>query len=251
MLEVLTIPTYIILGIASFFAGLLNALAGGGTFFTLPALFYVGLPPVSANATNASVLLPGYLGTVFGLRNSLDSINKRQLAILMSIVVVGAIIGSYALINTSDKLFRELAPFLILLATFLFISGPRITKFNESASNNSFLERVGVFAVSGYGGYFNGGLGIALMAIFSMSGNQNLKQMLALKSLFSLLLTSISVIAFSLAELIHWPLALGMMFFSVLGGYSGSYIARKVSSQKLNILIVFVGLSVSVLLFIN
>lgn len=249
-MEILNIEIYFLLGLASLCAGFLNALAGGGTFFTLPALLYAGLPPVIANATNASILLPGYLGAVIGLRNSLTKVDKFRLFLLVLLVILGSLIGAFLLIVTPNTVFRELAPWLILLATLLFFLGPVLTKYTDNFIKNNSIEKIGLLTVSTYGGYFNGGLGIALMAIFSVSGNKNFDEMLALKSLFSFILTLVSVIIFSFAGLIFWPLALGMMILAMLGGYAGGYAALSLSSQFVNKFVIVVGLIISALLFI-
>ena len=249
-MEVLNIEVYLLLGLASFCAGFLNALAGGGTFFTLPALLFAGLPPVTANATNAAVLLPGYLGAVLGLKKSLDKVDKSRLLLLLLFVISGSLIGSFLLINTPNIVFRRLAPWLILLATLLFVVGPVLSKFTNDFLENVSLERIGLLVVSGYGGYFNGGLGIALMAVFSVSGNKDMEEMLALKSLFSSVMTFVSVIAFTVAGLVFWPLALGLMVLTTFGGYLGAYAALSLSSKFVNKFVIFVGLTVSALLFI-
>lgn len=249
-MEMLNIETFLLLGVASFSAGFLNALAGGGTFFTLPTLLYVGLPPVTANATNASILLPGYLGAVMGLRKSLIKIDKYRLLLLLLFVITGALGGAFLLIQTTDIFFRDLVPWLILVATVLFLIGPIIAKYTKDLLENTLIERLGILLVSSYGGYFNGGLGIALLAVFSVSGNKNIEEMLALKALFSFVLTLVSVIVFSMAGLVFWPLALGMMILAALGGYIGGFTALRLPSKVINTFIIFVGLTMSTILFI-
>ena len=100
-MESLWISNYLLIGIAAFFAGMLNALAGGGTFLTLPSLIFIGVPPVAANATSASALLPGYLGAAFGYKDIFKEINKMYLTKLLVLVIIASIFGAFLLVKTA------------------------------------------------------------------------------------------------------------------------------------------------------
>ena len=177
--------------LAAFFAGGLNSLAGGGSFITLPALLYTGISPVLANTTSAAVLLPGYLGSVVGFKNTFSSIELKRLIPLLVLTIVFSIGGASFLINSSDEFFLKLIPFLILIATLLFLFNP--TSEQVVAVRRNWLQKFSLSIVSIYGGYFNGGLGIALLSVLSLGTEFSLKQMSAIKSLLSFLITSVSV----------------------------------------------------------
>mgnify|MGYP002855603411 CR=1 FL=1 len=115
--------------LAAFMAGILNSLAGGGSFITLPALLFIGIPPVLANTTSAAVLLPGYLGSVFGFKKTYRTIQIRSLIPLLIVTLIFSVGGAYLLINSSDEFFLKLIPLLIMAATLLFIINPNF--FNK------------------------------------------------------------------------------------------------------------------------
>ena len=185
--------------LAAFLAGGLNALAGGGSFITLPALLFTGIPPVVANTTSAAVLMPGYLGSVVGFKNTFSRIEYKKILPLLSISIICSVGGAISLINTSNEFFLKFIPFLILIATLMFIINPSSNQTHSSTSSG-FLRNTGLALVSTYGGYFNGGLGIALLSVLSLGKEFTLKQMSAIKSFLSFMITTVSVIIFFLND---------------------------------------------------
>ena len=229
--------------LAAFFAGGLNSLAGGGSFITLPALLYTGISPVLANTTSAAVLLPGYLGSVFGFKKTFSTIEIKRLIPLLSLTIIFSIGGASLLINSSDEVFLKIIPFLILLATFLFIFNP--VSGDGGGHSKNWYQRFGLSFVSVYGGYFNGGLGIALLSVLSLSREFSLKQITAIKSLLSFLITSVSVTVFLLNGFIVWSYVLFMMIFSIAGGFVGAKLTEVLPSRVVRTFIIFIGLSLS------
>ena len=240
-----------ILGIASFGAGMLNALAGGGTFLTLPALLFVGLPPVSANTTSTAAILPGYASAAFGFRNTLIQISRKRLVTLIAATIVGSLIGANLLLETSNEVFRTLAPFLILFASGLFLLGPKLRQWVDKRGSSNAVGLVGMGVLSSYGGYFNGGLGIALISVLSLSGSKDLNEANGLKSLLSVVITAVSVSVYAQSGSIEWPTALGMMLFCAAGGYSGARLALNLPTNLLRHFIVVLGLLMSAALFLT
>ena len=161
--------------LAAFFAGGLNSLAGGGSFITLPALLSTGVPPVLANTTSAAVLLPGYLGSVVGFKRTYSTLQISKIFPIFFIACIFSIVGATLLVNSSDEFFMKFIPFLIFFATLMFLRKPN-TDSNRDAHPKNFLSRVFLAFVSSYGGYFNGGLGIALLSALSLDTRFNLKQ---------------------------------------------------------------------------
>lgn len=243
--------TTLILIAAGFFAGVLNTIAGGGTFLTFPALVYAGIPPVAANATSAVAVFPGYLGGAAGFRRELRGFARPLLIRITAMTLVGGFAGSLLLLVSSNDAFSAVVPFLLLVATAGFAFGDRI---QEWARNSRFGLRphgsVGVVLVSIYGGYFNGGLGIMLLALFSMWGMRDLNLMNGLKSGLSFALSAISVVTFAAAGLVEWPQAAIMMAAATVGGYAGAYVARLLPKTVVRAIVIAIGLSMSAVFFL-
>lgn len=227
---------------AAFGAGVLNTIAGGGTFLTFPALVFTGVPPVIANATSSVAVFPGYLGGALGFRQELAQMDRAQMLRLSVITLAGGLCGALLLMVSSNAAFSVVVPFLLLGATLAFLLGDRIRAFAAARSRAVTPQgALGLFAVSLYGGYFNGGLGILLLALFSLWGMSNLHQMNGLKSGLSFLLTAISVAVFAVAGLVSWPQAIVMMLASTAGGYLGAPLARLLPRSVIRAIVGLIG----------
>ena len=237
--------------LAAFMAGILNSLAGGGSFITLPALLFIGIPPVLANTTSAAVLLPGYLGSVFGFKKTYKTIQIRSLIPLLIITLIFSVGGAYLLINSSDEFFLKFIPLLIMAATLLFIINPSYEEEIEK-SNSTLLKKFGLSLISTYGGYFNGGLGIALLSVLSLDSEFSLKQISAIKSSLSLMITLVSVSIFFLNDFIVWSYVFFMMIFSILGGFLGARVTEALPTIYVRRFIILVGVLLSFsLMYLN
>lgn len=242
--------SWLLLIIAAFFAGILNSIAGGGSFLTFPALVFAGIPPVSANATSAMAVFPGYLGAAAGFRRELISFDKIKLRSYFLIAGIGGVIGSLLLLVTSNAFFSLIVPWLLLFATMVFAMGRLLTGWLQALKIElNKADHLILMAVSIYGGYFNGGLGIILLAAFITFGMTDLNLMNGLKNGLSLVLSTVSVITFAVAGLVQWPQALIMMLSSTLGGYLGAYIAKALPQGFLRILITGIGLIMTIVFF--
>ncbi|MBT8459380.1 MAG: sulfite exporter TauE/SafE family protein [Boseongicola sp.] len=240
----------ILIAIAAFGAGVLNTLAGGGTFLTFPALVYVGVPPILANATSAVAVFPGYLAGAVGFRKELGTLERSSVIRLTVITLLGGLTGALLLLVTTDDAFSTIVPFLLLFATFVFLFGPQIRAFAAAWSRSVANEgALGLFLVAVYGGYFNGGLGIVLLALFALWGWGDLNKMNGLKNWLSFALSAISVATFAVAGLVVWPKAAVMMVFAVLGGYLGAPLARAIPARVLRMIVAAVGFGMSAVFF--
>jgi len=241
----------LLLASAGFAAGALNAIAGGGSFLTLPALLVAGLPPIVANATSALAVSPGYLGSTLGFRAELAQLPRRRLLRETLLSAAGGVLGALLLLLTPSEVFRGLIPWLLLFATALFLLGPWLARRLVQAGSETEpgWRNPGLLAVATYGGYFNGGLGILLMALYSASGEKNLHTANALKNLNSLVLSLLSVLTFVLAGVIAWGPALLMMATATAGGYVGARHARRLSMRSVRAVVVCTGLVMSALFF--
>ena len=242
----------LILLAAAFLAGAMNAVAGGGSFLTLPALIYAGVPPVAANATGTVALLPGYASGVYGYRQDLTPVGTLSLPLLSVVSLVGGLAGAGLLLVTPDSVFRDIVPWLLLLATGLFAFGNMLAQRLRSLGLHGNGAMLGtLFAVSVYGGYFNGGLGILLLAQLSLFGMTDLNAMNGLKNLFSAVLTAIAVVAYAAGGAVEWPKALLMTVAAVAGGYVGARVGRKIPKPVLRTGIIAVGLVMSAVFFLK
>ena len=242
----------IILLAAAFLAGAMNSVAGGGSFLTLPALIYAGVPPVAANATGTVALLPGYASGVYGYRQDLTPIGSLSLPLLSVGSLAGGLAGAGLLLVTPDSVFRDIVPWLLLLATGLFAFGNMLAQRLRSLGLHGNGAMLGtLFVVSVYGGYFNGGLGILLLAQLSLFGMTDLNAMNGLKNLFSAVLTAIAVVAYAAGGAVEWREALLMTVAAVAGGYVGARVGRKIPKPVLRTGIIAVGLVMSAVFFLK
>jgi uncharacterized membrane protein YfcA len=245
--------TYPLLLVAAFAAGVLNAVAGGGSFLTFPALVFAGVPPIMANATSALAVSPGYLGSTLGFRPELRALPARRLWRETALAAVGGVAGALLLLVTPATLFVGIVPWLLLFATVLFAAGPRIARrAAASSSSGQGLARwrePGLLAVAIYGGYFNGGLGILLMALYTLTGESRIHTVNALKNLNSLVLSWLAVGAFVLAGAIAWKEGLLMMVAATAGGYFGARWSRRLPAHWVRAGVIATGLVMSALFF--
>lgn len=234
--------------LAAFGAGVLNAIAGGGSFLTFPALVFAGVPPVAANATSAMAVSPGYLGSTLGFRPELRTLPAALLWRETGIAALGGLLGAGLLLVTPAKVFSGIVPWLLLLATALFAFGPSLARLSGGAGHPRW-RLPGLLAVTIYGGYFNGGLGILLMALYTLAGESRLNTVNALKNLNSFVLSLLSVLAFAFAGAIAWPQAVWMMLWATVGGWAGAHLAKRLPVRWVRSLVIATGLVMSGVFF--
>ncbi len=239
---------WLLTGGAAFAAGVLNAIAGGGSFLTFPALVFAGVPPLAANATSAMAVSPGYLGSTWGFRSELQALPRALIQREVIVAAVGGVIGAGLLLLTPARIFTGLVPWLLLLATVLFAAGPLLAKRNSGQGQPAW-RLPGLLGVAIYGGYFNGGLGILLMALYTLTGESRLNTVNALKNLNSFVLSLLSVLAFALAGAIVWPQAIWMMVLATAGGWAGARLAKRLPIQWVRWLVIATGLAMSAVFF--
>jgi len=244
---------FAVLAAAAFGAGVLNAIAGGGTFLTFPALVWAGVPPIAANATSALAVCPGYLGSTLGFRAELAALPRALLAREALLCAIGGVIGALLLLVTPAQVFARVVPWLLLFATGLFAVGPRLSRWAGGAHGAGLarLRLPGLAAVAVYGGYFNGGLGILLMALYLVVGETRLDTVNALKNLNSFVLSVVSVAAFALGGAIVWREALLMALFATLGGFAGARLAKRLPTAWVRAIVIVTGLVMSALFFLR
>lgn len=237
-------------------AGALNALAGGGSFLTFPALVAAGVPPLAANATSAVAVSPGYLGSAWGFRQELARIPARRRVHEALVCAAGGAVGAGLLLVTPEKVFSALVPWLLVVATLVFALGPAWLARRKAAraegaeaAVSPALRLSGLALVAVYGGYFNGGLGILLMALYTLAGEPSVHVSNALKNLNSLVLSLFSVGMLAGAGIVWWPQALAMAVAATLGGWIGARVARRLPVSWVRAAVVVTGAVMSAVFF--
>lgn len=225
--------------------GAANAIAGGGTFFSFPALLAAGVPPVMANATNSFAIWPGNAIALFSYRDELGK-HRTSLPWLLSAGLLGGGLGGWLLVQSSDRSFMNLVPVLMLVATAAFAFKSRMLAFiryflAHSHHSHRILTIVLTFLVGLYGGYFNAGLGIMLLAALSLGGIEDHHELNGMKNLVSVSVSTFSVIVLVISGAISWPHAWVTLLGAILGGYLGGRYARRISKSWLERIVIGMG----------
>ena len=237
---------FLLLGIGVL-GGVWNAVAGGATLFTFPALMAAGLPPLVANATNFLALLPSNAAALPAYAKELRQVGPA-LVPLAVVSGLGAILGSVLLIFSDPALFERLIPGLILMATLLFACGEAVrAKLLALAggTRTGLLVYAGLFLASIYGGYFGAGLGIILLAVAQIMGYSDFHVANAIKNLLATSFSILSIVVFGVGGLIAWPQAFTMMVGRTVGGYLGGRLAKYANPRLLRGAVILFGFALS------
>ena len=239
---------------AGFIAGLMNAVAGGGTIVTFPALIFAGISSIGANATSTVALLPGTLAGVAGYRRMLPAVWK-WIRMFSAVSIVGGLAGAVLLTKTPEPVFDRLVPYLILFATILFTARGFFTRLFHLEAGRSISSRWLITAVifqtlvSVYGGYFGAGIGILMLASLGMLGFENIHEMNAVKNVLAFLINAIAAGYFIYKGLIVWPAAGIVAAGAIAGGYSGAHFSQKVPQLAVRFSITAIGLLITAVMF--
>ena len=240
----------LLLIVSAFCAGVLNSVAGGGSFLTFPALVFAGVPPLNANATSTVAVSPAALAAAYGYRRELGRLKEISLPSFLGVSLLGGLGGALLLLWTPEKLFVEVVPWLLLFATVLFAFGPKLSAYiRKRITVGPRAVLVMQFAIALYGGYFGGGIGILILATLGLFGLTDLHAMNGLKSLVSGLLNAVAVFAFVIGGVVHWPEAIIMTVSAIAGGYAGASVARHVPTPALRWFVILVGIAMTVYFF--
>jgi uncharacterized protein len=243
-------------GLAAVAAGLINALAGGGTLVSFPTLIAMGVPPVAANITNTVALCPGYLGGALAQRADLRG-QGRRLLLLVPAGIIGGVAGGVLLLIISENVFRVLVPFLILAAAVLLAVQDRVKDWiathaphaaGTTPAGRAVLP-VGLAAV--YGGYFGPGLSVIILAVLGLFIDDNLTRLNALKQCISLAVNVAAAVFFLFTGLVIWPVALVMAAGALIGGAAGGTIAGRIDPARLRWAIVAIGIAVGIVFLVR
>ncbi len=253
----------VFLFLAAAFGGALNAVAGGGSFLTLPALLYAGISPVAANATSTLALWPGSVSSTFAYRGELTS-TRQWMLVLGGVSLLGGLAGSVLLVRTSDTSFMRLLPWLMLVAAATFTFGGRRRaagsappetrhRFTRAASWHPELFVVVLLQlmISVYGGYFGGGMGIMMLATMAMAGMTNIHEMNGLKSMLGAAINGLALTTFVVTGTLAWRPGLVMAIGATLGGYLSASLARRIDASRVRLFVIVVGWGMTIYFFVK
>jgi uncharacterized membrane protein YfcA len=249
--------SYLFAALAALAAGMINALAGGGTLITFPTLLAIGLVPVSANVTNTAALCPGFLGGALAQINDLKG-QKRRLWIGVTASILGGLTGATLLLQTTEKLFTSLIPFMILLgSTLLAIQTPLrnwLARRQEHGIAKAIPEAwffLPVFTGAIYGGYFGAGYGVILLAILGLFLNDTLTRLNALKLSLAFSMNVTAALLFVFSGKVIWSVAVVMMVGALLGGSLGGRLAKRVKPAILRWIVVSIGYGIGIIYLVQ
>jgi uncharacterized membrane protein YfcA len=243
--------------VAAFLAGAINSVAGGGTLVSFPALIWLGLNSVAANATSTVAIWPGTLGSFWGYRREFRAAEPR-FRVLIAPSLVGGLAGALLLRWTPAATFDRMVPFLILFATLLFMAQEtvqRLLKTADAGSRGTTRWLVGAMlfqlAVGIYGGYFGAGIGILMLAALSILGLRDIHEMNSLKVVFGGSINGIAALYFIWARMVYWPDVVIMVIGALAGGYGGAGIARKLGQKAVRRIVIAIGFGMAISLFVK
>ena len=240
----------VLLFFTGLFAGVLNAVAGGATFFTFPALMLAGLSPLSANATNFIATAPGNIAALPAFWDELKIIGKKIFAPLI-ISAIGGLLGAVVLFSLGANIFKNLVPYLMGFATILFLAAPRLRKIVLNTKLKSkIVPLVLLLSFAVYGGYFGAGLGQIALAVLILIGFENLHKANAMKNAVIASISLPASIIYIYSGEVFWPYALVMAVGAAIGGFTGGKISKSIPQIYLRFFIIGLGTLLTIYYFI-
>ncbi len=256
----MTILQGLLLFVAAVLGGTLNAVAGGGSFFTFPALIFTRVESIMANATSTVALWPGSVASVGAYRQDLAEQQRGLLFLLLGTSVIGGVLGAILLLLTPESTFVSLIPFLLLGATLLFALSPYITsrlhvraveKTTRISTATAIIFAFVQLLIAIYGGYFGGGIGILMLASLAFMGMSDIHKMNAVKAVLTTAINGAGVITFILAGRVLWVQAGVMVIGAIVGGYGGAYYARKIAQRWVRLFVILTGIVLTIYFFVH
>jgi len=243
----------LLITLAGFYAGMQNALAGGGSFITFPALLLAGLNPLAANMSSTIALFPSQITTAIVGRKLVGGISKTPFRHLFMVSLIGGILGALLLLSTPVRIFTGLVPWLVLFATFAFAWGsfvykPNVVGSTGHMSNSVVLFIQGVIAI--YGGYFGGGIGFLMLATLTIAGQQ-VRTANATKNALAMTMNTSAAFIFAFSPLINWSAVIALGIGGIAGGMVGAWLNHRLPEKLLRGFVVVVGVVLTVWLFVR
>lgn len=243
----------VLLVVLGLLAGAVNAIAGGGSLIVFPVLLAVGLPPLPANVTNSVAQWPGYAGSTVSARTDLRGQPQRILGTSVA-AALGSALGCGLLLVLPQSVFDAIVPVLVLLASLTLGAQPWIKRWTGTADRTRDNPRVllpTIFVAAVYGGYFGGALGVVLIAVLSLLAHDRLQRLNALKVLLSLVVSTVTVVLFAIFAPVDWFAVLLLAPSTLIGGYLGILVAKRMPDGVLRWSVVVLGVAVAIYLFLR
>ena len=248
--------TFVLLFAAGLIGGMINSLAGGGSFIIFPALMFAGVPPVLANASNTYACLPGYVSGAAGYWKHIAP-HRDRLLVYCVVGLIGGFLGAEALMRISDEQFAIIIPWLMAFAVAIYVFGQRINRFVSARTNGSKrAARAGaiglsvlLLAISFYGGFFNAGLGIVLLAWLALAGFEDVHAMNGLKLLLSTVISVVAVVRFAATGSIAWVEGSTALAGAVVGGFAAAYFSPLVPAKVIRAFVIIYGVGLTLYFF--
>ena len=240
--------------VAGLVSGAVNAIAGGGSLLVFPALLAVGFTPLAANVTNSVAQWPGYLGVVAGARSELPG-QGRRLLLTSAVAVVGSAVGCVLLLVLPGSVFDAVVPVLVLLASAVLGLQPWLKRWigtpEPSQPDRLAVLLPAIFLAAVYGGYFGGALGVVLISTLSLCAGDELRRLNATKAVLSLVVATVTVVIFGLRAPVDWVAVALLAPTTLVGGYLGARVARRLPENVLRAAVVVLGVGVAIYLFVR
>jgi uncharacterized protein len=255
-----TLAEAALLFLAALVAGGINAVAGGGSVITYPALVWAGLDPIVANATNTVTLWPGSLAAMTSFRRELRAA-RPWMTILTAPSLLGGTAGAMLLIRTPSRVFAAIVPFLIFGATLLFAFQEPLTRWldrrRRGAARPDATARPSAgtvffqLAIALYGGYFGAGIGIMMLAALGLAGLTDIHQMIGLRNYLAVLINAVAAVYFVTTGSVSWPHAAVMVTGQIAGGWTGGFLTRRVGRDAVRRFVILVGIAMALSLLVT
>ena len=244
--------------VAGFLGGVVNAIAGGGSFITFPALLFVGIPPISANASNTFASCAGYLSGAYALRRELAT-HRQALPKILIISLLGGAVGGWLLLQTPESVFETAIPWLLLFATVLFIFGAQLNSalrrfaggLRHASMIGAWLSAAVLLVVCIYGGFFNAGLGIIALSYLVLAGYQDINLMNGIKLLVSSAVSVIAIAIFIYHQTIAWYAGSLVFIGTLAGGYVAAHLSRQLPQAAVRKAVTIASIVITVYFFIK
>ncbi len=247
-----TLTTLLMLTGAGFLSGTMNAVAGGGSFVSFPALILAGVPSVAANASSTVALFPGAVTSAWVYRRELGGVGGISLPVLLACSLAGGLTGAVLLLSTPVSTFDGLVPWLLLIATVAFIFGRQLgaglRRYVRIGRLPTLLLQ---FALGVYGGYFGGAVGIMMLAVWSLIGSDSLKTMNPARIFLVGAMNAIAVLCFIAAGEVWWPQTCAMLLGAAAGGFAGAWIGRRLPPKATRAVIILVTVGMTAVFFLR
>lgn len=242
----------LLLAAAGLIGGAMNALAGGGSFVTLPALIAAGLPSVAANASSTVALFPGGVASTWVYRTGLTQVGDVPVKPMLAATLAGGLAGSLLLLWTPSRLFDEILPWLLLIATLTIIFSPRVAPWLQRHVR---IGRIPVlvlqFLLGVYGGYFGGAVGLMMLAAWSLLTNADLKTLNPSRTLMVTAANMVAVLCFIIAGIVWWRQTLVLGTAAIAGGYFGAHVGRRLNPAHIRLATIVTAIGITAAFFLR